>query len=489
MRKLSELQFDNTYARLPAAFYSPIAPTPLHAPFLVSLNEAAAALLDLDPNEACGGEFVEYFSGQKILPGASPVAMLYAGYQFGSYVPQLGDGRALLLGEVRNAQGEKWDLHLKGAGQTPYARGFDGRAVLRSTIREYLCGEAMHALGIPTTRALCIVGSDEPVQRETVERAAMLLRLAPTHVRFGSFEVFHYRGQHEHVKTLADYVVTQHFPELTAAPDKYQKFFAEVVARTARLIAQWQAVGFAHGVMNTDNMSIIGLTLDYGPFGFLDEFDFGFVCNHSDYAGRYAFNQQPAVALWNLSCLAQALSSLITRAQAVAALDTFQPAFAAHYGTLMRRKLGLLDAHAADADLLLQLLDILAASAVDYTNFFRRLSDFDPAPAMRNEALRDLFVEPAAFDEWAASYRARLLLEPGGATERKQQMDAVNPKYVLRNYLAQQVIDAAVERRDYAELERLLACLRRPFDEQPEMAAYAAPPPDWGKRLIVSCSS
>jgi uncharacterized protein YdiU (UPF0061 family) len=221
----------------------------------------------------------------------------------------------------------------------------------------------------------------------------------------------------------------------------------------------------------------------------MDEFDFGFVCNHSDYAGRYAFNQQPAVALWNLSCLAQALSALIARAQTIAALDTFQPTFAAHYGALMRRKLGLIEAHAADADLVLQLLDILAANAVDYTNFFRRLSDFDPAPVARNEALRDLFIEPAAFDEWAASYRARLLLEPGDAAERKRQMDAVNPKYVLRNYLAQQAIAAAVEQRDYAELERLRDCLRRPFDEQSEMSAYAAPPPAWGKRLVVSCSS
>ena len=488
MRKLTELQFDNTYARLPVPFYSRVAPMPLSAPHLVSFNEAAAELIDLDPAEARRPEFVKYFGGHKILPGAEPLAMLYAGHQFGNYVPQLGDGRALLLGEVRNARGERWDLHLKGAGATPYARGFDGRAVLRSTIREYLCGEAMHALGIPTTRALCIVGSDEPVQRETVERAATLLRLAPTHVRFGSFEVFHYRGQHEHVKTLADYVIARHFAELTDAPDRYQKFLAEVGARTARLIAQWQAVGFAHGVMNTDNMSIAGLTLDYGPFGFMDEFDFGFVCNHTDYAGRYAFNQQPAVALWNLSCLAQALSSLVARTEAVAALDTFQPTFAAHYGALMRRKLGLLEAQAADADLVLRLLDILAASAVDYTNFFRRLSDFDADPAARNERLRNMFIEPAAFDDWAASYRARLSLEPSAA-ERKRRMDAVNPKYVLRNYLAQNAITAAVERRDYGEIDRLLALLRRPFAEQPEMDAYAAPPPEWGKRLVVSCSS
>ncbi len=490
MHKLDELQFDNTYARRPAHFYARIAPTPLQRePHLVSFNEAAAALIDLDPAEAHTPEFIAYFSGQKILPGMEPLAMLYAGHQFGSYVPQLGDGRALLLGEVRNARGAKWDLHLKGGGATPFARGFDGRAVLRSTIREYLCSEAMHALGIPTTRALCIIGSREPVQRETIETAATLLRLAPTHVRFGSFEVFHYRGQHERVKELADYVIAQHFTELDGAADKYQKFLAMVVKRTARLIAQWQAVGFAHGVMNTDNMSIAGLTLDYGPFGFMDAFNFGFICNHTDHGGRYAFNQQPAVALWNLSCLAQAFSALVPRELAVETLDLFQPIFATQYGTLMRHKLGLVDARAEDADLLLQLLDLLDANAVDYTNFFRRLSNFDCAPAARNDALRDMFIEPTAFDRWATGYRARLLLERGDAAERKRRMDAVNPKYVLRNYLAQGAITAAVEHADYSEIERLLALLSRPFDEQPDMASYAAPPPDWGKRLVVSCSS
>jgi uncharacterized protein YdiU (UPF0061 family) len=489
MRKLTELQFDNTYARLPAPFYAQLAPTPLAKPHLVSFNTAAAALLDLDPAEAHSPEFVAYFGGQRNLPGAEPLAMLYAGHQFGVYVPQLGDGRALLLGEVLGPGGAKWDLHLKGAGPTPYARGFDGRAVLRSTIREYLCSEAMHALGIPTTRALCIVGSREPVQRETLETAATLVRLAPSHVRFGSFEVFHYRGQHAQVRALADYVIAQHFAELNEAHDKYQKFFAAVCARTARLIAQWQAAGFAHGVMNTDNMSVVGLTLDYGPFGFMDEFRFGFSPNHSDYAGRYAYNQQPAVALWNLSCLAQALSSLLPRAQAVEVLDEYQPAFAAHYGALMRRKLGLAEVHAADADLVLRVLEILAAAEVDYTLFFRRLGNFRRDPAARNDALRDLFVEPSAFDDWAALYRARLALEESDDAARKQQMDALNPKYVLRNYLAQNAITCAVERSDYAEIDRLLALLRQPFDEQPEREIYAAPPPAGSGRLVVSCSS
>ncbi|HEV7904293.1 MAG TPA: YdiU family protein [Pyrinomonadaceae bacterium] len=489
MRRLIELSFDNTYARLPAAFYSKVSPTKFSVPYLVSFNPAAAELIELDPREAERPEFVEYFSGGRALPGAEPLAMLYAGHQFGSYVPQLGDGRAILLGEVRNARGAKWDLHLKGAGQTPYSRGFDGRAVLRSTIREYLCGEAMHALGIPTSRALCIVGSDEPVRRETIETAAMLVRMSESHVRFGTFEVFYYRQQFERVRELADYCIANHFPELAGAEDRYRQFLLEAGRRTARLIARWQAVGFAHGVMNTDNMSVLGLTLDYGPFGFMDDYHAAFVCNHSDYSGRYAFDRQPAVGLWNLSCLAQALSPLITRDDAHAALDAYQPAFAAHYGELMRAKLGFDTEAEADAELLLSLLGLLETNAVDYTNFFRRLGNFKTTDDARNDELRDMFYEPAAFDAWAARYRARLLSETSEDAARKSRMDEVNPKYVLRNYLAQQAITAATERRDYTEIERLLDVLRAPFAEQPAQERYAAPPPDWGKRLAVSCSS
>jgi uncharacterized protein YdiU (UPF0061 family) len=499
MRKLNELAFDNTYARLPAAFYSKVSPTALPDPYLVSFNPAAAALIDLDPSEAERPDFVEYFGGGRALPGVEPLAMLYAGHQFGSYVPQLGDGRAILLGEVRNARGEKWDLHLKGAGATPYSRGFDGRAVLRSTIREYLCGEAMHALGIPSSRALCIVGSDEPVRRETLETAAALVRMAASHVRFGTFEVFYYRQQPERVRELADYVIAAHFPELSrpelsrpelaGAEDKYRQFLVEVARRTARLIAKWQAVGFAHGVMNTDNMSILGLTLDYGPFGFLDDYHAGFVCNHSDYSGRYAFDRQPAVGLWNVSRLAQTLVNLIPVEEASAALDIYQPAFAAHYGELMRAKLGLTTEADEDAELLLTLLDSLEANGVDYTNFFRRLGNFETRPDAPCDPLRDMFVEPAAFDAWAARYRARLLAESSEDAARKIRMDGVNPKYILRNYLAQNAITAATARRDYTEIDRLLAVLRAPFAEQPGREAYAESPPDWGKRLAVSCSS
>ena len=489
MRKLEELQFDNTYARLPPTFYSAVSPTPLPDPYLVSFNLAAAELIDLDPRERERPEFVKYFSGQRTLPGAEPLAMLYAGHQFGSYVPQLGDGRAILLGEVKNTRGEKWDLHLKGAGPTAYSRGFDGRAVLRSTIREYLCGEAMHALGIPSSRGLCIVGSDAPVRRETIETAASLVRLCESHVRFGTFEVFYYRGQHEHVRELADYVIANHFTELVGGEDKYQQFLLEVVRRTARLIAEWQAVGFAHGVMNTDNMSILGLTLDYGPFGFVDDYHAGFICNHSDYSGRYAFDQQPAVGLWNLSRLAQTLVELITVEDAMAALEIYQPAFAAHYGELMRGKLGFATELDEDAELLLSLLGALEANGVDYTNFFRRLGNFKTSEGAQHDQLRDMFIEPAAFDAWAARYRVRLVAEGSDDAARKNRLDNLNPKYVLRNYLAQNAIHAAIEQRDYTELERLLELLRAPFTEQPGKDRYAESPPDWGKRLAVSCSS
>ena len=491
MLKLEALNFDNTYTRLPEVFYSRPALTPFSKqPYLVSFNAAAAALIDLDPNEATRPEFVEYFSGSRLLPGSDPLAMLYSGHQFGHYVPRLGDGRAILLGEVRNRTGEKWDLHLKGAGQTSYSRDGDGRAVLRSTIREYLCGEAMHGLGIPTTRGLCIVGSDEEVLREEgVESAAMLVRMAPTHVRFGSFEVFYYRRQHEHLAHLADYVIAQHFPHLAGASDRYPRFLTEVVVRTAHLMAQWQAVGFAHGVMNTDNMSILGLTLDYGPFGFLDDYNPGFICNHSDHGGRYAFHRQPDIAHWNLHALAQALLPLMAEDQAKEALAAFEPALVAHYRDLVRQKLGLKEWRPEDGALLTGLLEIMRANHVDYTNGFRALGGFQTAPDEKNTPLRDLFLDRAAFDAWAARYRERLQLEGSQDAERRPRMNRVNPKYVLRNYLVQTAITHATEKKDFAEIDRLLELLRDPYAERPEMEKYAAPPPDWGKRIVVSCSS
>jgi len=488
MNTLESLSFDNTYARLPPAFHRRVEPTPLPDPYLVSFNGEAAALIGLDPRESARPEFVEYFAGNRPLPGSEPVSAIYAGHQFGTFVPQLGDGRAILLGEAVGADGLRWDVQLKGAGLTPFSRMGDGRAVLRSTIREYLCGEAMHGLGIPTTRALCIVGSDEPVYRETVETAAVLTRLAPTHVRFGSFELFYYRGQLERVRELADYVIAQHYPHLAGGEVRYLDFLREVIARTAGLLARWQAVGFAHGVMNTDNMSVVGLTMDYGPFGFLDEFDAGFVCNHSDYGGRYAFDQQPGVALWNLSRFAQTLIPLVERDAAVDALNEFAPLFADDYARLMRARLGLETERPEDALLLSGLLGILQENGVDYTLFFRRLCDFDTREGARNDALRDMFVDPTAFDAWGALYRERLSAEASEDAARGVRMRRVNPAYVLRNHVAQRAIERA-QGGDYAEVDALLELLRRPFDERPGMERYAEPPPEGGRRVVVSCSS
>lgn len=489
MRTLEQLNFDNTFARLPASFYSRINPTPLARPYLVSFNAKAAALIDLSVTEAARDEFAQSFIGNSLLSGSEPLSMLYAGHQFGHFVPQLGDGRAILLGEVRNNAGEYWDIQLKGSGPTPYSRNSDGRAVLRSSIREYLCSEAMHGLGIPTTRALCIVGSDEEVYREMVETAAVVTRIAPSYVRFGSFEVFYHRGQYEQVARLADYVIARHFSHLVGAPDKYLRFLQEVLVRTAQLIAQWQAVGFSHGVMNTDNMSILGLTFDYGPFGFMENYNPGYICNHSDHGGRYAYDQQPQVGLWNLRALAQALTPLVPAAAAEEILDSYSDIYSEHYVKLMSQKLGLSYAGLEDYAVIEPLLKMIHASQLDFTNTFRSLGKFRSAADEKNSALRDQFIDRAEFDQWTVLYRKRLQAETCTDAERKQRMDRVNPKYILRNYLAHIAIGKAEQERNYSEINRLLSLLSRPFDEQPEMESYTAPAPDWARHIEVSCSS
>ncbi len=489
MLKLEQLKFENSYIHLPDCFYSRLNPTPLPSPYLVSFNENAAELIDLDCDEASREDFADHFVGNRLPPGAAPLSMLYAGHQFGHFVPQLGDGRAILLGEIRSYTGELWDLQLKGAGITPYSRQGDGRAVLRSSIREYLCSEAMHALGIPTSRALCIVGSDEEVYRERIESAAVLTRLSPSHVRFGSFEVFYHRRQHEQISTLADYVIQRHFIHLSDAPDKYALFFREVTERTAKLMAQWQAVGFSHGVMNTDNMSIIGLTIDYGPFGFMEAFDPAYICNHSDPAGRYAYDQQPQVGLWNLACLARALSPILPTDESNAVLNTYARRYHQHYATLMGAKLGLIDPTQNDMQLVVSLLQMMQVSRIDYTNWFRQLGSFSTKDNALNIPLRNQFVDRSAFDTWASFYGARLQQQTGCDSERKARMDCVNPKYVLRNYLAQKAIERAEQERDFSEIDKLLKLLSHTFDEQPEMNEYAATPPAWTRQIEVSCSS
>ncbi|PCI31825.1 MAG: hypothetical protein COB54_08845 [Alphaproteobacteria bacterium] len=473
-----KLNFDNPYAKLGDAFSAKMSPRPLPNPRMVSINRLGADLIGLDPDALSSDAALQFFSGAEMIDGADPLAMVYAGHQFGGYSPRLGDGRGLLLGQVRGAEDKLWDLHLKGAGPTPFCRGADGRAVLRSSIREYLASEALHHLGIPTTRALCLIGSDEPVMREKLETAAGLIRLSESHVRFGTFEYFSYTDQHDQLKQLADYVLEIHYPDLASDPSPYDRMLMEVAGRTAEMIAQWQAFGFAHGVMNTDNMSILGQTFDYGPYGFMESFDPGYICNHSDPGGRYAFNQQPNIGLWNCLALAHALKPLILPGTIEHMRGYYQTRFFERYHGLMNGKLGLGDVQDGDPELVDRLLTLMEDHRLDYTIFFRGLSD----PASRAAQ------NTTAFKDWYAAYDTRLALEQTTPEQRLHSMQARNPKYILRNYLVQTAIEQA-EQGDFAEVDRLLILLQNPFDDQPDMQAYAAEPPDWGRHLEVSCSS
>jgi uncharacterized protein YdiU (UPF0061 family) len=493
------LVWRNRFAGLGDGFYTALWADPLPTPDWAVTSDACAKDLGLPDGwwQHPDWRALEVFSGNALWPGMQPLAGVYSGHQFGVWAGQLGDGRALLLGEVQTPTGGL-EIQLKGAGLTPYSRMGDGRAVLRSSIREFVCSEAMHGLGIPTTRALCLTASPLPVRRETVETAAVLTRVAPSFVRFGHFEHFAHHGQHDRLRQLLDHVVAAHFPDCATAANPAVALLAEVTARTAVLIAQWQAVGFCHGVMNTDNMSILGLTIDYGPFGFLDAFDPGHICNHSDPGGRYAFARQPGIALWNLQALAQALVPVAAGdiAGLRAALMAYEPAFNAALLARLRDKLGLSTPRDDDPDLINDWLALLAEGRVDHTIAWRRLCDFDATPgegaaaanAATNAPIRDLFIARDAFDAWAARYARRLRDEAGVAAERARRMKRVNPKYILRNHLAEEAIRRARD-GDFSETQRLLKVLARPYDEQPEHSAYAGFPPDWAQHLEVSCSS
>ena len=465
-------------------FYTALNPTPLTNARLIWHNDSLASELGIPPSLFQPATGAGVWGGEALLPGMQPLAQVYSGHQFGVWAGQLGDGRGILLGEQQLANGQTVDWHLKGAGLTPYSRMGDGRAVLRSTIRESLASEAMHALGIPTTRALSIVTSDTQIARETYEPGAMLMRIAQSHVRFGHFEHFYYRREPEKVRQLADFVIRHHWPQWQDDADKYILWFRDVVARTASLMAGWQTVGFAHGVMNTDNMSILGLTMDYGPYGFLDDYQPDFICNHSDHQGRYSFENQPAVGLWNLQRLAQSLSPFIDVEALNDALDLYQEVLMQEYGKLMRRKLGLTTQEKGDNDILNALFALMAREGSDYTRTFRMLSQTEQQSAA--SPLRDEFIDRAAFDSWFGTYRERLQREEIQDDARQAQMKAVNPAMVLRNWLAQRAIEQA-EQGDYAELHRLHDALRTPFADRSD--EYVSRPPDWGKRLEVSCSS
>jgi uncharacterized protein YdiU (UPF0061 family) len=477
---LDKLAFNNTFHGLGDAFYTALKPQPIKNPYLVSASEKVADLIGLDKVELKTKTFVDYFSGQALLPGSQPLAMVYSGHQFGSYNPRLGDGRAMLLGEVEGPYG-RYDLTIKGAGLTPYSRFGDGRAVLRSSIREYLCSEAMAGLGIPTTRALCVIGGEDKIARETLEPSAVIVRVTESHIRFGSFEWFYYQNDHLSLKKLADYVIEHHYRDLQNNKEKYALFFAEVVKRTASMIAQWQAVGFAHGVMNTDNMSILG------PYGFLDDFEPGFICNHSDSGGRYAFNQQPQIGLWNLNALAHALTPLVEKSMLIDILKNYEKQFVEQYTAVFCAKLGLLEVQPGDDALIHSWLELMASEKIDYTNGMRSLCATDLA---RNLVpAQDYFRDLDVFKQWFELYKSRLQKQNVNDSERQKNMKRVNPKFILRNYLAQRAIEKAQFEKDFSEVNRLLDLLYTPFDEHPELEAYASAPPDSGKHLEISCSS
>lgn len=476
---------EHRYLELPDSFYSRVSPTPLTAPRVACFNHDLARSMGFHVNNE--QDWAAVGGGQELLEGMDPVAMKYTGHQFGMYNPDLGDGRGLLLWETAAPDGTRWDWHLKGAGTTPYSRFGDGRAVLRSTIREYLCSEAMHGLGIPTTRALFMVTAKDPVRRESIETAATLMRVARSHIRFGHFEFAAHHEGPEALKTLIEHVIALHFSHLIELQDeqRHLRWLEEVVERTARLIADWQAVGFCHGVMNSDNMSIIGDTFDYGPYAFLDDFDAGYICNHSDHEGRYAYNRQPQIGYINCQYLASALLPILDEDDIRRSLRRYEIVYNERFKSNMRDKLGLEKEDDGDLSLIMDTFSMLHEHRIDYTRFFRSLSNLH---SHGTAPVRDLFVDRSVADEWLERYEQRLQQETRAHDAREDAMRRVNPKYILRNYLAQQVIQEA-QSGDFEPMNTLLKVLEKPFDEQPEHEDYAAPPPDWGKHLNISCSS
>ncbi|MBE8190550.1 MAG: YdiU family protein [Candidatus Thioglobus sp.] len=454
------------FASLGADFFAEITTQPLENTFLIHKNQALKSQLQLDLDDK---SLLKIAAGEQKFAGTQPLASIYAGHQFGHFVPQLGDGRCCLIGQ---AQGQ--ELSLKGAGQTPFSRGADGRAVLRSSIREYLCSAAMNGLGIATTQALSLVGSSTQVYREQIETGAIVLRTAPSHIRFGHFELFAARGQVAQIKQLADFIIKNYYPDCQGK-NRYVDFLNEVTKRTALMISHWQAQGFTHGVMNTDNMSILALTLDYGPFGFMETYNPGLVCNHSDHEGRYAFDQQPGVALWNLARLADSLASLIDAKQAKSVLEKYQNYLVKYYSKLMRQKFGLMEKSDDDNLLIGDFLQLLLQHKKDYSNSLRQLSE--PEKLDSN----------ADFATWLKRYQSRLEQEKNA--NRITLMKQINPKFILRNYLAETAIRKAENDKNYAEIGVLFDLLSSPFDEHLGFENYTFEPPDWAKNLQLSCSS
>jgi serine/tyrosine/threonine adenylyltransferase len=485
--------FDNSYARLPERFYSRTPPTPVREPRLIRLNRELAVELGIDADALDSPHGAEILAGNRVPDGAEPIATAYAGHQFGNFVPQLGDGRAVLLGEVVDRSGVRRDIQLKGSGRTPFSRGGDGRAAIGPVLREYVLSEAMAALGIATTRALAAVTTGEQVYRERALPGAVLTRVASSHIRVGTFEFFARRGDGAATRTLADHVIARHYPDAAAADQPYLALLDAVIAAQAALIADWLLVGFIHGVMNTDNMSIAGETIDYGPCAFMDEYNPATVFSAIDRWGRYAFGNQPTIGRWNLARLAECLLPLISDdtdaavAGATASLEAYPAILDAAYEAGLRRKLGLQTEAEGDVALAGDLLQIMTDNAADYTLTFRSLSDAagqagddetddETDEAGRDAVVRSLFIDTAAIDAWLARWRERLRQEPAARGARRDAVRRVNPAYIPRNHRVEAVIRAAEDHDDFAPFHDLVQVLADPFRARPEHAAYAAPP-------------
>jgi uncharacterized protein YdiU (UPF0061 family) len=475
--------FENTYARLPEHFFARLDPTPVAAPRLVKLNLELARNLGLDAEALASPHGVEILAGSRVAEGAEPLAQAYAGHQFGHFVPQLGDGRTNLLGEVLGRDGVRYDIQLKGSGPTPFSRGGDGRAALGPVLREYIVSEAMAALGVPTTRALAAVTTGERVLRETALPGAVLTRVAASHLRVGTFQYFATRGDTEGTRRLADYAIARHYPEAAQAKQPYRALLDGVIARQAQLVAQWLLFGFIHGVMNTDNTSISGETIDYGPCAFMEAYDPVKVFSSIDHYGRYAYGNQPRAMLWNLTRLAEALLPVLEQeagdgetalASAKEALAAFAPQFEGAYAAGLRRKLGLSTEREGDEALVQELLARMAANRADFTLTFRRLCDAAAGPE-GDEGVRGLFADPGAYDSWAVGWRRRLEEEPVSGQARAAAMRMASPAFIPRNHRVEAALDAAIRRQDFQPFEELLEVVSRPYEEKPVLERYAAP--------------
>jgi serine/tyrosine/threonine adenylyltransferase len=486
--------FQNTYAALPDGFFARVAPTPVASPRLIKLNRPLASHLGLDPDRLESPEGIEILAGKRIPNGAEPIAMAYAGHQFGHFVPQLGDGRAILLGEVIDADGVRRDIQLKGSGPTPFSRRGDGRAALGPVLREYIVSEAMAALGIPTTRSLAAVVTGESVLRETALPGAVLTRVASSHIRVGTFQYFAARGDTEGVRQLADHVIARHYPDAANAERPYHALLQGVIARQAELVARWLLVGFIHGVMNTDNTSISGETIDYGPCAFMDTYDPAAVFSSIDEQGRYAYANQPRIALWNLTRLAECLLPLFSDdkdkaiEQAQSILGEFTQEFATAYQAGLRQKTGLFTERDGDEALVQDLLDAMAKNQADFTLTFRGLSEA-ALDADGDQKVRQLFADPTAYDEWAIRWRQRIGGEPQAPAARQIAMRSVNPAFIPRNHRIEAVIEAAVTRDDFALFEELLTVLSKPYEDQPALSAYALAPEPHQRVLQTFCGT